>query len=77
MRLTIEFFWQREGERAVTQFLKPLTLDFPMVELAREAARKVADRDGVPIHSFTIKSEDGTISERWFQMNGSWRRKDD
>ena len=38
--------------------------------------RQLADLDKVPAHSFTIKSEDGTMSENWFQIDGSWRRRE-
>jgi hypothetical protein len=26
-------------------------------------------------HSITIISEDGSVAERWFQLNGQWSRK--
>lgn len=75
MKLTIQFFWEGEQTPAVAPFLKPLTLDFKSIDMARDSARKAADHKNMPVHSFTIRSEDGTISERWFHVDGSWRRK--
>lgn len=77
MKLTIQFFWEGEPAPApaVAPFLKPLTLDLS-IEKARELAIKTANHENVPAHSFTIKSKDGTISERWFYLDGLWRRKD-
>jgi hypothetical protein len=64
MKLTIQMFWEGEPPPApaVAPFLKPLTLDWLSVEVAREATIKLANHKDVPAHSFTIKSEDGTIS---------------
>ena len=78
MKLTFQFFWEGEPAPApaVAPFLKPLTLDWPSIDAAREAAVKLANHENVPAHSFTIKSEDGAISERWFNIDGVWRRKD-
>jgi hypothetical protein len=76
MKLTIQLFWEGEPPApTVAPFLTPLTLDLP-IEKARELAIKLGDHEKVPAHSFTIKSEDGTISERWFHLDGAWRRKD-
>jgi hypothetical protein len=78
MKLTIQLFWEGEPAPApaVAPFLKPLTLNFRSIDEARELAIKTADHENVPAHSFTIKSEDGKVSERWYQLDGAWRRKD-
>jgi hypothetical protein len=75
MKFTCQYF-KEEDDHRVESFLRSLTLEFPSIEQARELFRKGADLDKVPAHSFTIKSEDGKISERWFQMDGSWRRRE-
>jgi hypothetical protein len=59
----------------VEPFLLPLTLDFPSIVEARKAIIKVAEHKDVPAHSVTIRSEDGTVFERWFQIDGVWRRR--
>ena len=60
MKLTIQYFWEGEATPNVAPFLTPLTLDL-LIEKARELAIKNANHENVPAHSFTIKSEDGTI----------------
>jgi hypothetical protein len=43
---------------------------------ARAVLEKIVAIEKVPAHSVTLTSEDGAISERWFQIDGLWRRKD-
>lgn len=75
MNFTFQFFTiQDNGE--VLPFLSPLTLDFPSVAVARAMISKVLDHEDMPAHSVTITSEDGSISERLFWLDGEWRRKD-
>ena len=76
MNFIIQFFWEGEPNLAVAPFLKPLTLDLRSIEEARKMAMKAAGHKDIPVHSFTIKSENGTASERWFYLDGTWRRKD-
>ena len=30
----------------------------------------------IPAHSISIDAEDGSLSERWFWLDGEWRRMD-
>ena len=74
MKFTVQLFWEGELHGAVAPLFTPLTLDLPAADRAREMAMKVAAHRDVPAHSFTIKSEDGVLSERWFQLDGAWKR---
>jgi hypothetical protein len=76
MKFTFQLFKEDSDLRTVEPFLFPLTLDLSSVAEARSMIRKVADNAKVPAHSLTIRSEDGSISERWFRIDGSWRRRD-
>jgi hypothetical protein len=81
MNFTFQFF-KEESDHRVEAFLLPLTLDFPTVQKAREVIERIAKnniaKNGKGLaHSVTLKSEDGKTSERWFQINGAWRRKED
>jgi hypothetical protein len=75
MKFTFQMFWQNPSN-GLEPFLLPLTLDFPSVETARQAFDKIVRHPNVPVHSITLASEDRTVSERWFQIDGQWRRKD-
>jgi hypothetical protein len=75
MKFTLQMFWEGEPGSAVAPFLKPLTLDFPSIDEARKVFLKTTNLEQVRVHSLTITSEDGT-SERWFHIDGLWRRKD-
>jgi hypothetical protein len=75
MKFTIQMFWESPAN-GLEPFLLPLSLDFSSVEEARSAFDKVACHPNVPVHSLTLKSENGSISERWFQIDGQWRRKE-
>ena len=77
MKFTYQIYWERPGKAgAVEPFLLPLTLQFPSVAEARAMLEKIVAIEKVPAHSVILTSEDGAISERWFQIDGSWRRKD-
>jgi hypothetical protein len=77
MKFTYQIYWERLGKAgAVEPFLLPLTLQFPSVAEARAVIEKIVAIEKVPVHSVTLTSEDGAISERWFHIDGSWRRKD-
>lgn len=52
--------------------LLSLTLDLPSVNAAREAARKMSGM--VPEIAVAIKSEDGTVNERWQQLTRGWKQ---
>ena len=76
MKFTYQNYWERLGKAgAVEPLLLPLTLQFPSVAEARTVLEKIVAIDKMPEHSVTLTSEDGAISERWFQVDGSWRRK--
>jgi hypothetical protein len=75
MIFTLQMFWTNlHGE--IEPFLAPLTLNFASAEEARRIFGQVTHHPNIPLHSLTLVSEDGTISERWFQIDGAWRRKD-
>ena len=75
MNFTIQMFWTNtNGE--IEPFLLPLTLQFDSAEAARLLFGQVLNQPKIPVHSLTFSSEDGTTSERWFQIDGVWRRKD-
>jgi hypothetical protein len=74
MKFTIQMFWSNtKGE--IEPFLLPLTLNFNSAEDARQLFGQVIKQPKIPVHSLILSSEDGTISERWFQIDGVWRRK--
>jgi hypothetical protein len=60
----------------VEPFSSTVTLEYPSVHEARKIVAKLVDEAGAPIHSATVVSEDRKTSERWFQIDGTWRRKD-
>jgi hypothetical protein len=66
-KITIQYV--RKGKRT-----KPLTFDLPSFEQARKLGRMAGDIKGTSVQSFIITSEDGR-TERWFYLEGSWRRK--
>ena len=77
MKFTIEIFWVTP--KGAIEPLFPIPL--PPLELgssahARDVATKLVGHQDIPAHSLTLKSEDGSVSERWFWMDGEWRRKD-
>jgi hypothetical protein len=53
----------------------PLTLNFASAEEARQIPGQVINHRNIPVHSLTLVSEDGTVAERRFQIDGAWRRK--
>jgi hypothetical protein len=75
MEFTLRTFWTTP-HGGIEQLHGPLTLNFASAEEARRNFGLVTNRPGIPLHSLTLVSEDGTISERWFQIDGAWRRKD-
>jgi hypothetical protein len=75
MKVTLQMFWTNPHE-GIEPLLKPLTLDFASAEEARRIFGQMTKHPNIPVHSLTLVSEDGTISERWFQIDGAWRRKD-
>ncbi|MDR3472608.1 MAG: hypothetical protein P4M09_13115 [Devosia sp.] len=76
MRFTFEAFWERRPGDLVLLFDPPLTLDISSADEARRIFDKVVLHPAIPVHSVRLTSEDGSISERWFQLDGRWRRKD-
>jgi hypothetical protein len=75
MKVTLQMFWAKlHGE--IEPLHAPLTLNFATAEDARRIFSQVTNHPNIPVHSLTLISEDGTISERWFQIDGAWRRKD-
>jgi hypothetical protein len=70
---TFQMFWQNAG--TVEPFLRPLTLKLESIDEARRIIEKVVGHPDIPLHSLTIISEDQAISERWYQLDGAWRRK--
>jgi hypothetical protein len=75
MKFTIQMFWTNlHGE--IEPLFTPLTLNFVSAEEAGRIFGQVTDQPNIPVHSLTLVSEDSTISERWFQIDGVWRRKD-
>ena len=77
MKFTFEPFWVNpKGELEPLFPVKPITLELASVEAAREMFGKVLGHPDFPAHSIKLTSEDGSTSERWFQIDGQWRRKD-
>jgi hypothetical protein len=75
MELTLQWYWEDERDQPVARFLLPLTLNVT-IEMMRASALEIAAHPKFPApHSFTIRSSDGAISERWFCIDGKWRRK--
>lgn len=70
MKYTFRFY--EKGTTA--EWLKPLTLNLPSVEKAREAAKKATQAEPMRLIYVNIDSEDGSISERWFRGLEGWRR---
>lgn len=74
MKYTLQMYWAHpKGE--IEPFLKPLSLDFPSADAARGVFSQILDNPKIPVHSLTLESEDGQLSERWFHICGEWRRK--
>ena len=75
MKFTLQMFWANpHGE--IEPLLTPLTLNFASAEEARRSFGQVTNHPNIPVHSLMLVSEDSTISERWFRIDGAWRRKD-
>jgi hypothetical protein len=74
MKFTLQMFWERKGE--IEPMTKPLTLNFESADEVRGVFSQILGNPKVPLHSVTLASEDGNVSERWFQIDGVWRRKD-
>lgn len=72
-KYTMQTYWQEEG--AVSPFLPALTLKYDTIEGMRSIVKTLADHAEIPVHSVTITAEDGKV-ERWFKLDGQWRRKD-
>jgi hypothetical protein len=75
MEFTFQMFWERPPHGTLEPFLRPLTLTFKSIEEARATLDKVVKHPDVPVHSVTITTGSG-VSERWFKLDGVWRRKD-
>jgi hypothetical protein len=74
MKYTLQMYWANpKGE--IEPFLKPLSLEFESANAARGVFEQILDHPKIPIHSLTLVSEDGKLSERWFQIDGEWRQK--
>ena len=76
MKFTFQLFTTGNDRRPAGPLLTRLTLDLSSLDEARVQIKKAADHGEVAADSITINSEDGTISESWFQTDGSWRRKE-
>jgi hypothetical protein len=75
MKFTLQMFWSNlQGD--IEPLHTPLALDFSSVDEARRIFGQVTNHPNIPVHSLTLESEDGTTSERWFKIDGAWRRKD-
>jgi hypothetical protein len=74
MKFTLQMFWANpKGD--LEPFLNPLSLEFPSADAARRVFSQILNHPKIPVHSLTLVSEDGTTSERWFQIDGEWRQK--
>jgi hypothetical protein len=74
MKVTLQMFWTNlHGE--IEPLLSPLTLNFESADDARRIFGQVTKHQDIPVHSLTLVSDDGAISERWFKIDGSWRQK--
>jgi len=74
-KFTFQLFAEGIGGPGLATFLTPLTLDLRSVEEAREVVGEIGEQRRIPAHSVMLTSEDGSVSERWFQLDGKWRRK--
>jgi hypothetical protein len=76
MAYTLQWYWEGERDQQIAPFLRPLTLELS-IEMMRDKAIQIAEHPQfAPIHSFTITASDGSTSERWFRVDGEWRRRD-
>jgi hypothetical protein len=76
MNYTLQWYWEGERDQQIAPFLLPLTLNLPIQTMRDKAIEIAAAPKFAPVHSFTISSADGSTSERWFRIDGKWRRKD-
>jgi hypothetical protein len=76
MKFTLWLFSEDKVRGVIAPLGTPFALDFPSIGAAREMFKNAASAEKSLAHSFTITSEDGA-SERWFRLDGVWRRKDD
>jgi|HubBroStandDraft_2_1064218.scaffolds.fasta_scaffold1084403_1 hypothetical protein len=76
MKYALQMFWENsKGE--IEPFLRPIALPFKSANEARSLfGGFVEQATQVPMHSVTLTAEDGSMAERWFQIDGQWRRKD-
>jgi hypothetical protein len=77
MKYTYQVYWERLGKAGALEplFPHPFTFEFATVAEAREIVQTLVDSGKLPAHSITLTSEDCSLSERYFQIDGSWRRR--
>ncbi len=72
MKYTFQIF--TEGlKRAIEPLDWRLTLECVSPDVARQFLATLKAREGA--HSAILLSEDGYVAERWFHLDGTWRRK--
>jgi hypothetical protein len=76
MKFTFQLFTTGNDQLPAGPLLTPLILDLSSIVEARGLIKKVVDNENVAADSVTIHSEDGTISEHWFLIDGSWTCKE-
>ncbi|OAI44053.1 hypothetical protein AYO42_05350 [Rhizomicrobium sp. SCGC AG-212-E05] len=76
MDFTFDVRWEEPGKEGLHPLFKPITLGFASADIARTMVGKIVGHERVPAHSVMLTSADGTVSERWYQLDGKWRRKD-
>lgn len=75
MNFTIQVYVEGE-EGAVEPAQPPLGMDFLSVDDARKyLAILVYPPDAKPPHSVILRSEDGSVSERWYKIGEFWWNK--
>lgn len=76
MKFTFQLFTTGNDHLPAGPLLTRLTLDLSSIDDARALIKNVVDHENVPADSVAIHSEDGLISEEWFQIDGSWWHKE-
>ena len=72
MRFNFEILWMRDGH--LEPLFHPDAVNLQSLKTARGLAERFASY--FPVQSITIKSDDGSISERWSGLNETWSRND-
>ena len=76
MKFKVTTFWLNPRSGVVEPVSEGVFMDFPSLEIVRNATMRFVTRDSFPGYSLAIESDDGSVSERWYWHNGEARLED-